>query len=154
MKLRFHSQNNGKNGTTSLIICDMLMRDERPNSLRRNGYTTLKLITSNLLPSHPFHFTSWGWSLPYRNQFIDLQSKSVDWSLYNSDLLHESINPYTSTSAIRRYFDTVKSKNTIASRVRHCKFSSQFFNFRFSISQHSNQCLMFITGIRCALCYW
>ena len=31
-------------------------------------------------------------SLPYRNQSIDLQRKSVDWFLYNRDLRHERVN--------------------------------------------------------------
>ena len=28
----------------------------------------------------------------YRNQFIDLLSKSMDWFLYDRDLLHERVN--------------------------------------------------------------
>ena len=30
----------------------------------------------------------------YRNQFIDLQSKSMNWFLYNRDLRHERVNTY------------------------------------------------------------
>ena len=29
--------------------------------------------------------------LPYRNQSIDLQSKSMDWFLYDNDLRHEMV---------------------------------------------------------------
>ena len=35
---------------------------------------------------------SWWRSLSYRNQSIDLQSKSVDWFLYDRDLRHEKVN--------------------------------------------------------------
>ena len=34
---------------------------------------------------------SWRRSLSYRNQSIDLQSKSFDWFLYDRDLRHERI---------------------------------------------------------------
>ena len=35
---------------------------------------------------------SWRKSLSYRNQYIDLQGKSMDWVLYNRDLHHEKVN--------------------------------------------------------------
>ena len=35
---------------------------------------------------------SWWRSLSYRNQSIDLQSKLMDWCLYDSYLRHEKIN--------------------------------------------------------------
>ena len=35
---------------------------------------------------------SWQRPLSYRNQFIDLQSKSMDWFLYDNDLHHERVN--------------------------------------------------------------
>ena len=35
---------------------------------------------------------SWRRSLWYRNQSIDLQSKSMDWFLYDNDLSHERVN--------------------------------------------------------------
>ena len=34
----------------------------------------------------------WRRSLLYRNQFIDLQNRSVDWDLYDKNLRHESVN--------------------------------------------------------------
>ena len=34
---------------------------------------------------------SWRKSLSYRNQFIDLQSKSIDWFLYDKYLRHERV---------------------------------------------------------------
>ena len=35
---------------------------------------------------------SWRRSVPYRNQYIDLQSKSMGWFLYNNALRHERVN--------------------------------------------------------------
>ena len=35
---------------------------------------------------------SWQWLLSYRNQSIDLQSKSMDWFLYDNGLHHERVN--------------------------------------------------------------
>ena len=44
-------------------------------------------ITSNSL----YLTLSFRRSLSYRNQSIDLQSKSMDWFLYDSDLRHERV---------------------------------------------------------------
>ena len=35
---------------------------------------------------------SWRGPLSYRNQYIDLQNKSMDWFLYDNGLRHESVN--------------------------------------------------------------
>ena len=40
---------------------------------------------------------SWRKSLSYRNQSIDLQTKSMDWFLYNRNLRHERVNPFYAT---------------------------------------------------------
>ena len=37
---------------------------------------------------------SWQSSLSYRNQFTDLQSKSMDWFLYDRGLRHERVAGY------------------------------------------------------------
>ena len=37
---------------------------------------------------------SWRRPLSYRNQSIDLQSKSMDWFLYDTDLRHERVNVF------------------------------------------------------------
>ena len=37
---------------------------------------------------------SWGMFLSYRNQSIDLQSKSMDWFPYDIDLRHERVENY------------------------------------------------------------
>ena len=34
---------------------------------------------------------SWQRWIPYRNQSIDLQNKSIDWFLYDRDLRHERL---------------------------------------------------------------
>ena len=36
----------------------------------------------------------WRRSLSYRNQSIDLQSKSMDWFLYDNSLRHERVKPF------------------------------------------------------------
>ena len=40
-------------------------------------------------------------SLSYRNQFIDFQSKSMDWFLYDNGLRHERVNVVLRTSRFR-----------------------------------------------------
>ena len=47
---------------------------------------------------HLFHLTlSWQRPLSYRNQSIDLQSKSMDWFLYDNGLHHERVKSHFST---------------------------------------------------------
>ena len=48
---------------------------------------------------------SWRRPLSYRNQFIDLLCKSVDWFLYNNGLLHERVK--------RQFHKMVKHTQTI-----------------------------------------
>ena len=43
---------------------------------------------------------SWRRSLSYRNQSIDLQSKSMNWFLYDRDLRHERVNTFLWISKI------------------------------------------------------
>ena len=45
----------------------------------------------------------------YRNQFIDLQSKSVDWFLFDSNLCHERVNSFLSN--VLKYFNKICSQN-------------------------------------------
>ena len=41
------------------------------------------------------HLTlSWRWTLSYRNHFIDLPFKSMDWFLYNRELNHKKDNSF------------------------------------------------------------
>ena len=50
------------------------------------------LILCNSLSSSMFLTLSWRRPLSYRNQSIDLQSKSMDWFLYDNGPRHESVN--------------------------------------------------------------
>ena len=51
------------------------------------------LVVSMSLKPSPFDLTlSWRRSLSCRKQSIDLQSKAVDWFLYDWDLDHERVN--------------------------------------------------------------
>ena len=45
---------------------------------------------------------SWRRSLSYRNQPIDLKSKSMDWFLYDNGLCHERVNKYLNFAHCRR----------------------------------------------------
>ena len=47
---------------------------------------------------------SWRRLLSYRNQSIDLQSKSVDWFLYDNGLRHERLKARRFFSLIQKYF--------------------------------------------------
>ena len=46
---------------------------------------------------------SWQRSVSYRNQFIDLQSKSIDWFLYDKGIRHERVNLKLCIRIINRY---------------------------------------------------
>ena len=48
----------------------------------------LKILCSD---SHKFLTLSWRGPLSYRNQSIDLHSKSMDWFLYDDGLCHERV---------------------------------------------------------------
>ena len=69
---------------------------------------------------------SWRRSLSYTSQFIDLQSKSIDWILYDMDLRHERVKfsldgddeglvhlQQHSTNIIRKQFHNVKQQSTL-----------------------------------------
>ena len=47
---------------------------------------------------------SWWRSISYRNQSIDLQSKSMDWFLYDADLRHERVKQVFDLRLIESYF--------------------------------------------------
>ena len=44
---------------------------------------------------------SWRRPLSYRNQYIDLRSKSIDWLLYDNSLRHERVNAFLKYQAIK-----------------------------------------------------
>ena len=85
-------------------------------------------IRSNLLwlcsISQAFYLTlSWRSYLSYRNQSIGLLCKSMDWVLYDRDLLHERINevPITFTIEILIMW-VVKTKKCLFWIMRHYPF--------------------------------
>ena len=53
---------------------------------------------------HPRLTLSWRRPLSYRNQFIDLQSKSMDWFLYDNGLSHERVNSNLIFCSIKSFF--------------------------------------------------
>ena len=61
-----------------------------------NNFMKGYLIFVYSYPQGELYLTlSWRRSLSYRNQSIDLQSKSVDWFLYDNGLRHERVNRVT-----------------------------------------------------------
>ena len=91
-----------------------------------NGVTqTVKYMTKfhvweNYAPwKCPILTLSWRGPLLYRNQSIDLQSKSMDWFLYDNDLRHER----------------VKIKNLYPFSLLANMMKSLLFSCRFAISQ-------------------
>ena len=55
-----------------------------------------RLTVQYSLDAQPNLTLSWRRPLSYRNQFIDLQSKSMDWFLYDNGLRHEIVKHPTS----------------------------------------------------------
>ena len=81
-------------------------------------YSILKFFWTNLVTKLTL---SWRGSLSYRNQSIDLQSKSVDWFLYDNGLRHERVNISTARSS---NLDKIKEI-----RARTEQFKHSFFPF-------------------------
>ena len=67
-----------------LLTINILMSAVQRNKCIPNHTCTFKLQICLTLP--------WRRPLPYRNQSIDLQSKSVGWFLYDRGLRHETVN--------------------------------------------------------------
>ena len=60
----------------------------------------MKWVNENLsLPEENTFSLSWRMSLSYRNQSIDLHSKSMDWFLYDRDHRYERLNNKYKTPA-------------------------------------------------------
>ena len=57
---------------------------------------------------------SWRRALSYRNQSIDLQSKSIDWFLYNNGLCHERVN---------RHYNVFIKSSAKSNRLLHTNIS-------------------------------
>ena len=53
---------------------------------------------------------SWGRFLSYRNQSIDLLCKSLDWFLYDRDLLHERANAFIANKEVE-YSNFILTEN-------------------------------------------
>ena len=56
-------------------------------------------------------------SLSYRNQSINMQSRSMDWLLYDKDFLHEKVNALLLASIHQDiFFDYEKTSDISASK--------------------------------------
>ena len=103
-----------------------LWTGSRPNmikqSMKKNLFVSLKQVSLLLAPLFQGSVTlSWRRPLSYRNQFIDFQSKSMDWFLYDRDLRHEKV---------KRSFD---NKNGISFsfmfKIATCLICDQYFTY-------------------------
>ena len=74
VNIQFHDQEESKLNSTINV---------------NRGTHTLRL---HEIIKSPFNSFMTGGSLSYRNQSIDLQSKSFDWFLYDNGLRHERVN--------------------------------------------------------------
>ena len=75
------------------------------NSRKIPGYRCFFLYIKEVLylRRKERHLTlSWRRSLSYRNQSIDLQSKSMDWLLYDKNLPHQRVEAITSSVSLWR----------------------------------------------------
>ena len=128
----------------------------------KNDYTHLKLVlqhspsflwTSAILgcftscENWAVVYPSWRRSLSYRNQSIDLHSKSMDWFLNDRDIRHERVNTaaeMTSNEAGNNGF--VDSDNLCLSFVLT---SNVHYNSRSIIEAYSEPCQTKKDGIIC-----
>ena len=81
--------------TTELKICVMTAAIKMYKLIiKKKGRIMIKkskLINTEVLISKALTL-SWWRPLSYRNQFIDLLRKSMDWFLYDNGLRHERVN--------------------------------------------------------------
>ena len=82
---------------------------------------------------------SWRRPLSYRNQSNDLQSKLMDWFLYDNGLRHERINSYFATVRSLQKIQVWKWKHSSSLNqnfVRQCSNLSSSLNFLYSFQAH------------------
>ena len=77
-------------------VCNIQNRKNRTRIRKLRNWEIITNLDFLHLP------LSWRRSLPYRNQSIDLQSKSSDWFLYGNGLRHERANQLNIRSEIWR----------------------------------------------------
>ena len=71
-----------------------------------------------LLELQMFRSSSWRRLLSYRNHSIDLQSKSMDWFLYNKGLRHERVNDTWKKRVFEVFSSTRKYMGSVGVSVR------------------------------------
>ena len=95
------------NPLMTIISHDSLENFNRPCCL-----ATFSGTFRNFLVLNTWLTLSWRRFLPYRNQSIDLQNKSIDWFLYDRDLCHERLKGlvrHAASNLIYVYLGTIKS---------------------------------------------
>ena len=71
----------------------------------------INLFTITAIPIRLRLTLSWRRPLLYRNPSMDLQSKSMDWFLYDNDLRHERVNPFDATGFFLYPLKTSKTRS-------------------------------------------
>ena len=97
-----------KNDVSMMGLWLLLVKEKVSNRMNN--------INNKLLNMHCFGnllTLPWQWSLWYKNQSIDLQSKSMDWFLYDRDLRHERVNlpanDYIKSLPKKRFWDRIQN---------------------------------------------
>ena len=88
------------------------------------------IVNSQLLLENDSSYTltlSWRRPLSYRNQSIDLQSKSMDWFLYDNGLYHERVK--MNTWGIWIYQPMHLWASYFRTAVRFLELPKKFFKF-------------------------
>ena len=88
------------------------LRQDVPNAYWKRNFLNTKWCFYEL--AHEFEALTFSWrrSLSYRNQFIDFQSKSMDWFLYDRDLRRERVNKTLKTRKFSNIQLTLESSNS------------------------------------------
>ena len=79
----------------------------------RNFFIDIKLNRIEFLT------LSWRRPLSYRNESLDLQSKSVDWFLYDNDLHHERVGERKNSASCHVQFSSYSTKNIYTYMLKH-----------------------------------
>ena len=113
-----------KNENLWIFICHVTYQTSR-------SYGQIKKIALQI--SYRMYLTlSWGRPLSYRNQFIDLLHKSMDWFLYDSGLRHERVNSCIYYSSIGSLSKDSPSNKIILARLGSLFYNNSWLNVFYS----------------------
>ena len=141
-------------------VCNIQNRKNRTRIRKLRNWEIITNLDFLHLP------LSWRRSLPYRNQSIDLQSRSMDWFLYDRDLRHEKVKdthkenaPSNKTPVLTKSVNidiwVVGTSNQVFIRGFHIERKNQ------KSKVVTGKTLFFVIGLFCTLhsichniCFW